>query len=179
MHEPHLALLSRFALHLNQRHIQALDLLHGLARDTLEIAVKAGGGIEHAVELLLAFGPQPRHGGALALEIGLHFGEFFDDGLDAVAEAWAGEVRVHHLGLGLLTFLCLSAGGDVDQRLPECDSERNGEARLRDPNVVNEVEALDFLRYDARDDQRDVRFRSALIIAQLGQPGVVPGLRSF
>ena len=134
---------------------------------------------EHAVELLLAFGPQPRHGGALALEIGLHFGEFFDDGLDAVAEARAGEVRIHHLGLRLLTFLRLSAGGDVDQRLAECDSERDGEARLRDPDVFNEIEALDLLGYSARDDQRDVRFRGALIIAQLAQPGVVPGLRSF
>src|SRR6202030_161138 len=104
--------------------------------DALEVAVKPGGGIEHAPELLLALSPQPRHGGALAIEVGLHVGELFHDGLDAVAEARAGEVRIHHLSLGLLTFLRLSAGGDVDQRLAERDSERNRESRLRYPDIV-------------------------------------------
>jgi hypothetical protein len=38
---------------------------------------------------------------------------------------------------------------------------------LCDPDVFNEIEAhLDLLGYSTRDDQRDVRFRGALIIAQ-------------
>jgi hypothetical protein len=47
----------------------------------------------------------------------------------------------------LLTLLRLSAGGDVDQRLAERDRKRNGESRLRDPDVFNEIEALDLLGY--------------------------------
>ena len=34
---------------------------------------------------------------------------------------------------------------DVDQRLAERDSERDGETRLCDPDVFNEIEALDLL----------------------------------
>ena len=130
---------------------------------------KPRGGIEHAAELLLALGPQPHHGLALAIEVGLHVGEFFDDGVDAVTEAGAGQVGVHHLHLGLLAFLRLAAGGDVDQRLPECDGERDREAGLRDPDVVNEVEGLDFLGQRGRNDQRDLRLGGALVIAQLAQ----------
>src|SRR5207247_7621491 len=95
------------------------------------------------------------------------------------SEAGAGEVRIHHLSLRLLTFLRLSAGGDVEQGLAERDGERNSEARLRYPDVVNQIETLDAPGQCARDDQRDLRLRGALVVAQFAQPGLIPGLRSL
>ena len=50
-------LLRRFALDLDHQDIQALDVSHRPAGDTLQIAIESGGGVEHAAQLLLALGP--------------------------------------------------------------------------------------------------------------------------
>jgi hypothetical protein len=57
----------------------------------------------------------------ITVEVGLHVREPLHDRVDAVAEARACQIRVHHLHLALLTFLSLAAAGEVDQRVPEHD----------------------------------------------------------
>src|SRR3954469_3486703 len=98
-------LLRCLASCVDHQDIQALDVGHGAAGDALEIAVEAGGGVEHATELLLALGPQPHHGLAFAVEVRLHLGEALDDGVDAVTESRAGQVGIDQLHLALLALL--------------------------------------------------------------------------
>jgi hypothetical protein len=59
----------------------------------LQVAVRPCRRLDDAANLFFALRPQPHHRHALAVEVGLHVAEPFDDGLDAVPEPAAGQLR--------------------------------------------------------------------------------------
>jgi hypothetical protein len=95
---------SSFACHgsIEQRQLQPVDFQQAAARNPLQVAVQPGCRLDDAANLFLALRPQPHHCLALAVEVSLHVGEPFDDGLDPVPESRAGQVLIHHLSAGLL-----------------------------------------------------------------------------
>ena len=82
-----------------------------------------------------------RHRLALAVEVGLHVAEPFDDGLDPVPEPGAGQVLVNQFHLGLLAFASQ----------PGCHrASRSHGPVLAAPAVGDGVRALRRARYLAR-----------------------------
>ena len=151
------------------------DFRHGISCDALEVAVESGSGGDDGGELLFTFGPEASHRLALAIEIVLHLGEFFDDGLYAQPEPGAGEVLVHQFHFAALTIVDLAKGGDLDQGVSQCCSEGHSVAPVRDPDAVDDAEGLEAFGQDVGDQQRDVGLRGALIVAQFGEPALIPG----
>ena len=60
--------------------------------NSLKVAVHTSRRLDDPSYLFFTFSPESRHGHPFSFEIGLHVGELFDDGFNAMAEAWSGPV---------------------------------------------------------------------------------------
>src|SRR6185503_374807 len=122
--------------------LQAFDLLKSFAGNALEVAVHADGGVHDAVDLFLAFGPLAGDGFLFAVEIVSHRRKSFDNRLNPLTKARAGEIAVDPFNLGLLSFGRLARAGDFDQRLTQRHGDGQGDLGIGDPDAIEKAERL-------------------------------------
>ena len=142
---------------IEKRYLQSFDFEQAPPRNPLQVAVQPRRRFDDAANLRFAL----CHSRIIVLRSRSRsaciVAEAFDNGLDPMPEAWAGEVLVDQLHLGLLPFPRLARRGHFDEGVAKGDGDRNGAAETSDPNAVDVVEGVDVLGQDLRNDQGDFR----------------------
>ncbi len=123
-----------------------------------------------------AFGPLFFDGFTFFEKVFAHAAKGFDEGFDTQAEFGAREVLVDEFHLRLLALAGLAGGGEVDEAVAQqqCDGEHV--AGVDDPDGVDEIERFDAFGQHAADEDGDFGFGEPLVVAQFGEPAVLPGL---
>lgn len=81
----------------------SLDFFRRFAGDSLEVAARAGRGLDYASDLLFALCPEEFRCLPFTLLVRLHVGKFLCDCHDPVAKSLTARVLLDHAGLRVLT----------------------------------------------------------------------------
>src|SRR6266545_6468453 len=96
-----------------------------------------------------------------------------------MAKPRAREVLINYFHFRLLAFGSLADGGDFDQSLAQRHRHGQRDFRISDPHAVNEAKGLDFFRQSLADNDGDLSFGGALVLAQFRQPTIGPIFRAL